>query len=159
MKAVLELLLSGLAIVVFTAAAISDARTRRISNRLSAGLALLGLARITIDLMNGAGAASAVADLAVAVVVFGLGAIAFRFRVLGGGDVKLLAASALWLGLGEIGAFLLATAFAGGLLAMIFLGWQLLRPGPRLTSKPPSLPYAIAIAAGGIMTTAIASLG
>ena len=148
MKALLELLLSGLAIVVFTAAAISDARTRRISNRLSAGLALLG-----------AGAASAVADLAVAIVVFGLGAIAFRFRVLGGGDVKLLAASALWLGLGEIGAFLLATAFAGGLLAMIFLGWQLLRPGPRLTSKPPSLPYAIAIAAGGIMTTAIVSLG
>ena len=89
--------------------------------------------------MHGAGAASAAADSAMALVVFGLGAIAFRFRVLGGGDVKLLAASALWLGLGEIGAFLLATAFFGGLLALIFLGWQMLRPRPKFEAAQPAL--------------------
>ena len=125
---------------------------------LSTALALLGLARIALDIAQGATLASAASDLAGATLVFGLGALAFRFRVLGGGDVKLLAAGALWLGAAEIGAFLLATALAGGLLALIFVAWQLARPGGSQT-RLPGLPYAIAIAAGGILTTAVAALG
>ena len=151
-------LLPGLAVALFGVAAVTDARKRRISNRLSTALALLGLARIALDVAQGATLASAASDLAGATLVFGLGALAFRFRVLGGGDVKLLAAGALWLGAAEIGAFLLATALAGGLLALIFVAWQLARPGGSQT-RLPGLPYAIAIAAGGILTTAVAALG
>lgn len=153
----LDLLLPGLAIGLFGAAALSDARHRRISNRLSAGLALLGLARIAVDLWNGSGPGAAAADVAGALAVFALGALAFRLRMLGGGDVKLAAAGALWLGAGEIARFLLATACAGGVLALIFVAWQLAVPGRR-GARGPNLPYAIAIAAGGILTTAAITL-
>ena len=158
MGAALEFLLPGLAIALFGVAAVTDARHRRISNRLSACLALVGIARIATDIALGASPVTAACDFAAAALVFGLGAVAFRYRVLGGGDVKLLAAGALWLGCTEIGPFLLATAIAGGLLALIFVGSQIAFPG-RKRSRLPGLPYAVAIAAGGILTTAFTALG
>ena len=104
----------------------------------------------------GAGAWSVAADLAAAAAVFALGALAFRFRLLGGGDVKLLAAGALWLGTGELGSYLMTTVLAGGIMAVVFVGFHLVIPGRRARAKPPTLPYAVAIAAGGILTTAAA---
>ena len=94
---------------------------------------------------------TALADLAAAVAVFLIGAAAFRFGVLGGGDVKLLAAGTLWLGAAQAPAFLAMTVLAGGLLALFFIALQLVsRRGGRTA---PVLPYGVAIAAGGILTT------
>jgi prepilin peptidase CpaA len=152
----LHLVIPILAVALFAAAAVSDARHRRISNRLSAGLALLGLARIAVDLASGAGLGAAAADVAAALAVFALGALAFHRRWLGGGDVKLLAASALLLGLGELAPFLFATALSGGVLAIGFVAWRCFLPGWRYRGGLPSLPYAVAIAAGGILATASA---
>ena len=82
-------------------------------------------------------------------------ALAFRFGLLGGGDVKLLAAGTLWLGAAALGPYLLVTVLAGGLLAVVFVAWHL-RRRPTRRRRRPSLPYAVAIAAGGILTTAAA---
>ena len=73
----------------------------------------------------------------------------FRLGILGGGDVKLLAAAALWLGAAALMPFLMATALAGGLLAVAFLAWALVRRDRGRVA----LPYGIAIAAGGVAMT------
>jgi prepilin peptidase CpaA len=142
--------LSAAAIAVFASAAITDSVSRRIPNRLCAILALLGLVRIAVALAGGQIAAPGL-DLGAAFGVFALAALGFRFRVLGGGDVKLLAAGALWLGAPALGPYLLATVLAGGALAVLFVAWRLALPG---RAAGPSLPYGVAIAAGGILTTA-----
>jgi prepilin peptidase CpaA len=141
------------AVALFAAAAVTDGRVRRIPNPLPLGLALLGLARIAAGLAAGAGVVAAALDLAAAAAVFLAGAFAFRFRLLGGGDVKLLAAGALWLGAAALGPFLLATALAGGALALALLVVRLLRR-PDADGIAASLPYGIAIAAGGILVSA-----
>jgi prepilin peptidase CpaA len=138
------------AVGLFAAAAVTDSRSRRIPNALPAGLALLGLARIGVALAAGAGAGMVAADLAAAVAVFAAGAVGFRFGLFGGGDAKLLAAGALWLGAGALGPFLVATVLAGGVLAIGFLVARGLRRG----GAAASLPYGIAIAAGGILVSA-----
>jgi prepilin peptidase CpaA len=144
------LALSVAAIALFAAAAITDSRNRRIPNALSAALALLGLTRIALGLAAAGGAAAMGLDLLAAAAVFALAALAFRFGVLGGGDVKLLAAGVLWLGAAALPPYLLTTVLAGGVLAVSFVVWQVARPALRGAS----LPYGVAIAAGGILTTA-----
>jgi prepilin peptidase CpaA len=147
------LALSVLAIAVFATAAITDSLRRRIPNLLSAALALLGAARIGLALAAGGGAMALGVDVLAALAIFVLAAFAFRFGMLGGGDVKLLAAGVLWLGAAALLPYLAATALAGGVLAVLFVLWQMVRPA-RSRDKGPSLPYGVAIAAGGILTTA-----
>jgi prepilin peptidase CpaA len=143
------LTLSLCALALFAAAAATDALDRRIPNALSLALALVGLARIALALAAGEPLLPLAGDLAAAAAVFALAAAAFHFRLLGGGDVKLLAAGALWLGTAALVPYLTATVLAGGLLALLFLCWHLVMPG----RGSPTLPYGMAIAAGGILTT------
>jgi prepilin peptidase CpaA len=145
----MSLLLSVCALALFVAAATTDALDRRIPNAITVGLALVGLARIALALATGEPVWPLAADLAAAVAVFAVAAVAFHFRLLGGGDVKLLAAGALWLGAAALMPYLTATALAGGVLALVFVGWHLAMPG----RAKASLPYGIAIAAGGILAT------
>lgn len=56
-----------------------------------------------------------------AVAVFAVGAVLFRYGVLGGGDVKVLAASVLWVGWPGLTGFLLLVGVIGGILAMLLL--------------------------------------
>jgi prepilin peptidase CpaA len=147
----MALVLAIAAIALFGAAAVTDTFSRRIPNPVSIALAVLGLLRIGAALVAGEGALTAGLDLAAAAGVFTLAAIAFRFRLLGGGDVKLLAAGTLWLGAAALGPYLMVTVLAGGLMAVAFLAWNLVQPSG---ASRPSLPYAVAIAAGGILTTA-----
>jgi prepilin peptidase CpaA len=145
--------LSAAAIALLLWAALSDLAHRRIPNGIVAALALLALIRM------GSGAASSwdwtlLADLAAGLGVFAAGAAAFQLGLLGGGDVKLLAAGALWAGASALWPFLFLTALAGGLLA---LGFALAIGAARLRAARdwrPTLPYGVAIAAGGILVTA-----
>ena len=148
------LVLSVAAIAVFAVAAVTNSRSRRIPNPLPAALALLGLARLALALAAGGGAVALGLDVAAALATFVLAAVGFRFGVLGGGDVKLLAAGVLWLGAAALAPYLLTTVLAGGALAVLFVAWQVARPRRDRTGKGPSLPYGVAIAAGGIVTTA-----
>jgi len=166
-----------LAGIVFTAilvlAAIGDLRTRRIPNRLVATLAVLGLAFSVTQgpFLGGAlhGFEGLFVGLACWLPFYALG-------WLGAGDVKLFAAAGAWLGpMGALEGALIG-AFAGAVLAVL---WMLRSQGvrnavqtlgmaagsPGLLSKPAggekgrsTLPYGVAIAFGAICAAWIPGL-
>jgi prepilin peptidase CpaA len=77
----------------------------------------------------------------------------YLLNMLGGGDVKLLAAVALWLGQGKLAALLILVGIVGGLFALLWLAMRwLIRAGLRGRNLPPSLqahaplPFALPIA-------------
>jgi prepilin peptidase CpaA len=84
----------------------------------------------------------------------------FALNWVGGGDAKLFAAAALWLGWPAVAPFLLATCLAGGILALLLLSLRSVwvRPlvigGPawlvRLAEPGESVPYGLAICAGAL---------
>lgn len=76
----------------------------------------------------------------------------FALNMLGGGDVKLLAAVALWLGMDKLAALLILVGIVGGLFALLWLALRwLIRAGLRGRMLPPSLqahaplPFALPI--------------
>lgn len=146
-------LLALVAIGLFAAAAAQDLARRRIANRLVLALAVAAVLRIGFGLVAGA-EVTPVKDMAAALAVFGGGVAAFHFGVFGGGDAKLLAAGALWTGAASVGAYLLATALAGGLLALGFLIWAARSRGQGGERPRIALPYGVAISAAGILATA-----
>ncbi|MFC7473077.1 prepilin peptidase [Dankookia sp. GCM10030260] len=123
------LVLAGLTLA---AAALHDIAARTIPNRLSLGIAGLGLlARVLAD--------EALAGLLAGCLVFLLACFAWRCRVMGGGDVKLLAACALLPPPAAVPGLVLAVALAGGALALTYLALQPLLPAPAL-ARPGALP-------------------
>jgi prepilin peptidase CpaA len=107
-------------------------------------------------------------SFAVGLGVLVLGAGMFAMGWLGGGDAKLMAAAALWLGLKGVTpffAFPVFTGLAGGALALLLLAvrstW--LRPfadtGPawarRLATPGEAAPYGVAISVGALVAFAI----
>jgi prepilin peptidase CpaA len=146
----------------------TDLRERRIAN----GAVLLVLALWPLQLSLLARPQPFWSGPAAGALVLGVGMVAWRAGLVGGGDVKLAAALATLAGLGHLVDFLLGTARAGGLLAAATL--LALRLGPLLaalaarllplpvaarlgallspdpTGRPPSVPYGLAIAAGGL---------
>lgn len=99
---------------------------------------------------------------------FGILLILFLLRGMGAGDVKLMTGIGAWLGLSEAGEALIATAIAGGVLAILFalrygvlkkvlgrikvaLVATVLGGSPQevlAESAGPPFPYGLAIAAG-----------
>jgi prepilin peptidase CpaA len=94
--------------------------------------------------------------LAILLITFGM----FSFGWLGGGDAKLAAATAAWLGWTAILDYGLAAALFGGILTLILLGLRTVPlPAPlarvawlaRLHNASAGVPYGIALAAAGLM--------
>lgn len=89
-----------------------------------------------------------------------IGMAMFALGWVGGGDAKLFAASALWLGWPAVASFLLYTGVAGGGLALALLALRSawVRPyvlsGPawfaRLAEPKEGAPYGVAIAIGAL---------
>jgi len=77
--------------------------------------------------------------------VFAAGAALFASRTLGGGDVKLLAAAALWIGPGGVPIFLSLTAVLGGVFALFVLAKIRLRG-----SAQAPIPYGVPIMLAGL---------
>jgi prepilin peptidase CpaA len=140
-------LLLGLAIAL-VAAAWTDVRRRRIANGLNAAIAAgAPLFWWATSLSPWPGIAW---QVALAATVFLALAGLFALRVLGGGDVKLLTALALWLPWQPFLSLLLVMAVAGGVLAVLLLAWQALtRRGEAMP-----MPYGVAIACGGLWVIA-----
>jgi prepilin peptidase CpaA len=124
------------------AAALTDLRGRRIPNLIP--LLLVAGFLILAILEDDPGRLWRVPGAA---AVMALGWLAFNARVMGGGDVKLLAAAALWFPLAEMPRLVLAVALAGGIQAVV---WMILAGGGRLALLDGRLPYALAIALGGV---------
>lgn len=86
----------------------------------------------------------------IALALFALFAIAFAMGGMGGGDVKLIAALALWLTPLQLPAMLIVMAITGGFITLAMLAWHRRRPhGARL-----EVPYGIAISFGGLWVIA-----
>ena len=148
--------------------AVSDLRTRRVPNVLVGVLLLAGL----IENFYLAGWHGAVIDLGVAAAVLAAGTVAFSFKLIGGGDVKLIAAAAGTLGYPAGISFVLFTLLCGGVLALAYaalrgrlhatlanvqaatlpllFGVRPVRPHDGL-----AMPYAVAVFAGALCTAAL----
>jgi prepilin peptidase CpaA len=139
-----ELLLALLALILIVAAVI-DVRTFTISNRLNLCVALLApLYWWSIALPVWPDVAI---QLALAAAVFATLAIAFYAGLMGGGDVKLAAALALWFSPFSTLRFLLFMSLAGGVLtAALLIVHRLRGKGDR-----PEIPYGVAIAIGALI--------
>lgn len=139
------------------AAAVWDVASYTIPNRLNAALAILAL---PVFLIAGLSPLEIGVNLGFGALVLACGMVLFALNVAGGGDVKLLAAAALWLGPQAGTQFVLWTAVAGGVVAVTLV---LLRrtagpfapfaPAwvkPVITSGGP-VPYGVAICVGGLL--------
>ncbi len=169
------LCIAGLAGLLVTGA-LNDIDCRRLPNWLTAAVAILyalfvAVSPTPIDWMSA---------FVVAGLVFTVGFACFAFQLMGGGDVKLMAALALWAGIEHIALFLTVTSLAGGLLSLVTIVLRRWVRSPALLMLTPltslitsrfhrpavlagsqssagqtddqineSLPYGVAIAAGG----------
>lgn len=137
-------LLALLALLLVVIAVI-DVRTFTISNRLNLAIALLApVYWLAAGLPLWPGAAI---QVAVAAGVFLLLAIPFYMGMMGGGDVKLAAALALWFPPVATLRFLVIMAIAGGVLTLAVLVVHRLRGRP----GSPEVPYGVAIAFGALV--------
>jgi prepilin peptidase CpaA len=150
-------------------AAIVDLRTRRVPNTLTGSVALLGIGTAALGL----GRISLLASVAGCLVGLALMLPGHLLGATGGGDVKLLAAVGTMLGPGATLRAFLATAIAGGLIAIVVavrrgrLAATLVGTGALLASAGSELAeirhtthdnrfaYAPAIAVGAIMAALI----
>ena len=125
-------------------AAVIDVRTFTISNMLNLTIALLAPLfwwATGVDLWP-----DAAIRVGVAVGVFLLFAIAFQLGAMGGGDVKLAAALALWFAPGDTLWLIVLMSLAGGVLTLLVL---VLHRAARKEGRP-EVPYGVAIAFGGL---------
>lgn len=150
------LLLAPLPVLVVVAA-LTDLTRMKIPNWISAALIVAffpaafvaGLSPLEVGLHLGVG-----------VLVLLAGMVLFAIRIIGGGDAKLMAAAALWLGASALTPFLVWTAILGGALSLILiLGRGLARP---YTAGAPAwvatlfqpkgdIPYGVAICGGVLL--------
>lgn len=146
---------------VLIAASLRDLIGRIVPNQLSLLLAALGLLARVLEHQLMAGVLAGL-------IVFVAAAFCWRRGWIGGGDVKLLAAAAVAMPAGHVPGFIAAVGLAGGVLALIYLLARRLAPPPsqirpagllarllraecwRIHRGTP-LPYACAIAAGGLI--------
>lgn len=109
------------------------------------------LAATLLIVARGTGLTDLAWHLGFAALVFGIGLVLFRLNMFGGGDVKWLAALAIWIGPNlDFVRFFLMMGIAGGVLAAIVLVIRRLRPGYGSEGTRTNLPYGVAIAVAGL---------
>jgi prepilin peptidase CpaA len=151
----LQKTIAYLSIALLVVAAYSDIRTFRIPNALVVAIAALGILRLVL-LGNPITATYAVG---VALLVFFVGCVLFRYRIVGGGDVKLLTATIPLIWYRDLFNFLSLMSIIGALLAVVVVlvhNYLPLVSGPCLAARLPKgrlpVPYGVAISFAGIVT-------
>jgi prepilin peptidase CpaA len=137
-------------------AAVEDLRRLVIPNPVVLGLCVLWPLQLASAPVVSLAAAGGAALCAAA--VFAVGALLFSCGLMGGGDVKLLAAATLWAGSGSTPALLITTAVLGGLLSLALLSPLALRavlaPAAAVhAAKRMPVPYGVAIAGAALIVT------
>jgi prepilin peptidase CpaA len=138
-------------------AASSDLLTMTISNKVS--LALIAgfgiMAAITGMNLTDIGLHFAAAALVLLVAIF-----CFARGWVGGGDAKLVSATALWLGFPHLVEYLLAASIFGGVLTLLIIGFRRFPLPPLLASQvwldrlhrpDTGVPYGIALALAALV--------
>ena len=151
----LVVLIAFPALMVF--AAFSDLFTMTISNRVSFALVLIFLPlSFAVGLSPAAIALHLVCGFGVLLITFAM----FTKGWIGGGDAKLAAATAVWMGWTHLGDYGLDSAIVGGALTLAILlarqcplprwglrfGWLM-----HLHDQRTGIPYGIALAVGGLL--------
>ena len=145
-----------LAILLVVAAA-EDAARLRISN-ITVLLVLVGAVVAAVVAGPEVGLWQ---NLVVFLALLAVGTPMFAAGKLGGGDVKLLAATGLWFDFRGALWMLIMVALAGGVLALLVLilrmiGWsEGLRQKVVLLRPKAGIPYGVAIAAGSLIAIAV----
>jgi prepilin peptidase CpaA len=143
------------AMMVF--AAVSDIFTMKISNRISLSL-LAGF--VVLAAFGGMSVHAISMHVAAGLTVLMVAFACFAFGWIGGGDAKLVAATALWLGFDHLVVYLLYAAVAGGTLALLLLsfrGWPLPAVllsqewAQRLHDRKSGIPYGVALAIAALL--------
>jgi prepilin peptidase CpaA len=139
-------------------AALNDIYEFKIPNWVS--IVLFG-AYIVAGVGLGSGADVLVEGLLLGCAALAIGFSLFALRIIGGGDAKLLAACAPWIGLSALGSFMVNVALAGAALAVALLLFRRMPALPfyaqtpwlmRLYQRPKDIPYGVAIAVGGLLS-------
>jgi prepilin peptidase CpaA len=161
-------MIDSLALIVFPLlmvfAALSDLFTMTIPNRVSlvliaAYFALAIYLRVPLETI----ALHASAGVGMLLLTFAM----YYFRWIGGGDAKLAAATALWLGWGLLLQYGMVASIAGGVITLLIL--ELRRHDlparvlsvefiARLAEKSGGVPYGIALALAGLVVYPQSSL-
>lgn len=126
-------------VLLLLSAGIEDARRREIANWKNAAIALLAPGWWYLQ---GYGWADAGIQFGIALGVFAVFVGAFHFGWMGGGDVKMIGALALWLPGQALFSMLMVMSVIGGVLTLIMMldHWRHKAPGAVET------PYGVAIA-------------
>jgi prepilin peptidase CpaA len=155
------MVVDAISLVLFPAlmafAASSDLITMTISNRVS--LALAG-GFLVLALVTGMGLADIGWHVAAGAVVLVAAFVFFSRGWIGGGDAKLAAATALWLGFDQLLPYLLYASLLGGVLTFAMLQLRTMPlPAPlvgqawaeRLHRMDTGIPYGIALAVAALL--------
>jgi prepilin peptidase CpaA len=160
-QSTLQMITLVLGIGIFTFVAYGDIRTRRIPNEFIVGILALAAFRMALT----GTPSSALYTLAASAALFVGTFLLFWRGLLGGGDVKLIGATALLVGYHELFEFLVVMSVSGALIALAIvardrLGLRRLAtpaaegPVPEDQETPARLtvPYGVAIAAAGVIS-------
>ena len=143
--------------VAMTFAAANDLFTMKIPNKISSAIVAMFFAAVFVARLDWQTTGLHIACGA-AVLVFGF--VLFQMKMLGGGDAKLMAASALWMGADQILAFIAYVTIFGGILAVGILFYRKFIPASalalpgwamRLHVQGTGIPYGIAISAAALL--------
>jgi prepilin peptidase CpaA len=138
-------------------AASSDLLTMTISNRVSI---ILVVGFLALALMSGMAPAEMLSHVGAGALVL---LVAFGFFTrgwIGGGDAKLAAATAMWLGFGYLLNYLVYASLLGGALTLMLIEFRLVPlPGllagqfwaQRLHRQDGDIPYGIALAGAALL--------
>jgi prepilin peptidase CpaA len=141
-------LVVALAIALLVAAA-TDWRRRQIDNWLNLGIALVAplywIAK-GLPLWAPLWQPSVVLQIGVGIAAFAVFAAFFALKWMGGGDVKLLTALALWIDPEWFLRLLMVMGVVGGVLTLVLGAWHVTR---RQRDKL-AVPYGVAIAIAGL---------
>lgn len=142
-------------------AVVTDLEAMRIPNRICLCIVCLYPAHVLASTVP----IDWLGAVAAALAIFVAGMVPFLLRLTGGGDVKLMAAVALWAGPGMSIQFVAVTVFLGGVVALLMISpfrFAIARTcevagrddlGKVVLAR--DIPYAVAIAAGGYLTVGV----
>ncbi len=115
-------------------------------------IALFGVFAVAVGLTPAAIGGHALAGFSGLAIGFAL----FAFGAIGGGDAKLFAATALWLGFGDLLDYVVVTSLIGGGLALALIAMRKIPMPASLAGRPwlvrlhdakAGIPYGVALAA------------
>ncbi|RIX32434.1 A24 family peptidase [Sphingomonas edaphi] len=136
-------------------AALEDAGRLRISNLTSGAVVIGAFVAIALD----GPIVGLWQNLLLFVVILAIGTLLFARKLMGGGDIKLLAAAALWCDFSTGWKALVAVAIAGGVETTLVLAARAANWSDatlarfEFLQRRGGIPYGIAIAAGLILVT------